>query len=460
MSITRVRRAGLAGAFVIASVVAYQLGTDAAATPQPSVVVPITPCRLADTRPATLVGPHSTPIGATETVTFVVWGINGNCTIPSNATGIVANITSVAGTAPSYLTVFPGDAPRPTASNLNWSVGGTVVANLLTVGLSSSGTIKVYNQAGSTNVIIDITAYLLPTTSPAAGSRNRISTDQIARLRWDLDPGRELTYTTAAGPAMAAFDGTNLWITNTAINQVSRMNPATGQRDDYTTGAQPTFVLYDGTYVWVANSSANTVSRFDPVTGHRDDFPTLVQPTGMAFDGSHLWIAEYGSNKVSRMNPSTGTRDDFNSGIGPVGVAFDGIYIWVADNASASLHRFNTTTGASTGYPTTANPYSLIYDGSSLWTTNSSPTNSITKFNPLTGTKSDYASGSGAFGLAYDGADIWVTNIGAGTVSRMDPHNGTRQDYVVGASPHGVVYDGMNIWVVCSDSNTIVRLLP
>jgi hypothetical protein len=459
MSIVRVRRAGIAGAMVVASVVAYHLGTNAAAPPQPSVVVPIAPCRLADTRPTSLVGVRSTPLAATETVTFQVWGVNGNCTIPSNATGIIANVTGVGGTSPSFLTVFPADANRPTASNLNWTTSGMVVANLLTVGLSATGAIKAYNQAGSTDLIIDITGYLLPTTSATAGGGNRISLDQIARLRWDQDPGRQVAYATPASPLAAAFDGSNLWITSVGSNKVSRMNPATGQRDDFNSGALPFGVLYDGTYIWVSNSGSNTVSRYVPSTGAKTDFPTLVQPSGMAFDGTYLWIANSGSNKVSRMDPATGQRDDYTAGTSPIGVAFDGTYIWVADNGSASLHRFVTSTGSSTTYPTTANPYALIYDGASLWSTNSSPTSSITKFNPLTGTKVDYAQAGGAFWMAYDGTDIWISNVSVASVSRMDSRNGTRQDYLVGNSPHGLVFDGQSIWVVCTLDNSVVRIV-
>ncbi|MEY3361583.1 MAG: hypothetical protein RL531_1302, partial [Actinomycetota bacterium] len=99
-----------------------------------SVLVPIAPCRLVDTRPAPLtVGSRNTPIGPGQTITFQVTGTNGNCTIPTDATGIASNVTTVNPTAGSYLTVFPADAARPNASNLNWTASSPPTPNQVTV---------------------------------------------------------------------------------------------------------------------------------------------------------------------------------------------------------------------------------------------------------------------------------------------------------------------------------------
>jgi len=126
-----------------------------------SVFVPIAPCRLLDTRPgADNVGTRNSPLAATETATFAVWGTNGNCTIPSTATGIATNATAVNPTAASYVTVFPADAnPRPTASNLNVVANGAPTPNQVTVGLSVAGAISIYNNGGTVDMIIDIVGY-------------------------------------------------------------------------------------------------------------------------------------------------------------------------------------------------------------------------------------------------------------------------------------------------------------
>jgi hypothetical protein len=106
-----------------------------------SVYVPIVPCRLVDTRPAPdNVGAQSNPLRAAEVVTFAVSGTNGNCAIPTSATGIATNATAVHPTADSYITIYTADAvPRPTASNLNVVAGSPPTPNQVSVGLSSAG---------------------------------------------------------------------------------------------------------------------------------------------------------------------------------------------------------------------------------------------------------------------------------------------------------------------------------
>jgi hypothetical protein len=151
--------AAFLGAATVAGVGLVQSVT--AATGSPSSFVPITPCRLVDTRPGTIhVGARATPIGANEAVTFAVWGTNGNCTIPNSATGIATNTTAVNPTASSFLTVYPADAsPRPAASNLNTVAGAAPTPNQVTVGLSATGAIDVYNLTGTVDVIVDIVGY-------------------------------------------------------------------------------------------------------------------------------------------------------------------------------------------------------------------------------------------------------------------------------------------------------------
>ena len=86
-----------------------------------SIFVPITPCRLVDTRPAPdNIGPRSTPIGAGESYVTQITGTNGNCTIPPTATAVSMNVTIITPSAASFLTIWPADTPQPLASNLNW----------------------------------------------------------------------------------------------------------------------------------------------------------------------------------------------------------------------------------------------------------------------------------------------------------------------------------------------------
>jgi hypothetical protein len=78
------------------------------------------------------------------------------------------NVTVTNATAASYLTVFPSDAVRPLASNLNWTAGQTAT-NLVEVRLSATGTTSIFNAAGQTDVIADLTGWVsTPTATPGS----------------------------------------------------------------------------------------------------------------------------------------------------------------------------------------------------------------------------------------------------------------------------------------------------
>jgi hypothetical protein len=141
-----------------------------AGTTSASSFVPTVPCRLVDTRASSPVGTRATPIEPGETATLSVTGTNGDCVIPPTATAISANVTVDNPTTSSFLAVFPADTERGHTSNLNWQSSSPPVANQVTVGLSSTGAINVFNNAGTVDVIIDVFGYYEP-TSGAQGAQ-------------------------------------------------------------------------------------------------------------------------------------------------------------------------------------------------------------------------------------------------------------------------------------------------
>ena len=165
-----------------------------------SSLTPIVPCRLADTRADQKVGVIGQPIPANASATFAVWGSNGECTIPNSATGIATNVTIVNPTADSFLTVFPADATTlPKASNLNWLAGSPPTPNQVTVGLSANGAIKVYNLAGTVDVVIDIVGFYSPL--PAAPVTTTPPTTVKPLPRLIQDTGSKVLFSGCGGCA-------------------------------------------------------------------------------------------------------------------------------------------------------------------------------------------------------------------------------------------------------------------
>ena len=127
----------------------------------------ITPFRVCDTRPTSQgitanqcdtgsTGEGSGPIGTTARV-VTIQGF-GSPAVPAGATAVVVNVTAIAPTAPTFVTLYPDGSGNPGTSNLNVSAH-QVVANLVEVGLGS-GKIDVFNAAGTINVAIDIEGYV------------------------------------------------------------------------------------------------------------------------------------------------------------------------------------------------------------------------------------------------------------------------------------------------------------
>ncbi len=136
---------------------------DAAPGDLDSTFVPITPCRLIDTRPAPLrVGSKGT-LSAADTTTLQATGSNGNCTIPADAVGLSMNVTALNATANGFLTLWPG-GDRPLGSSLNPAPGQPATPNAVTVPLSATGSFNVYNENGTVNIVIDINGYYTKTS--------------------------------------------------------------------------------------------------------------------------------------------------------------------------------------------------------------------------------------------------------------------------------------------------------
>lgn len=122
--------------------------------------VPITPCRLLDTRPAPdKVGTRVGALGPDETLTQQVSGQVGNCDIPLGIEAVALNVTVVDPTAASYLSIYPAGANPPLASSLNWLAGQEPTPNKVDVRVSADGAIEVRNAFGDVHVLADVVGY-------------------------------------------------------------------------------------------------------------------------------------------------------------------------------------------------------------------------------------------------------------------------------------------------------------
>ena len=189
-SLMRSRWAGI-GAAIAVAIGAGGAGwvVHAGSNGQPASFVAITPCRLFDTRPAPdTVGDRPSPLGTGEAFERLVWGTNGNCTIPSTAVGISFNLTVPDAGIDGFMTIFPADAPRPASSIINPVAGAGVKSNGGVVGLSATGRIKLFTSRGPVDALLDINGYFVGSVSGLQGTTGPQGPTGLTGQKGDAGP--------------------------------------------------------------------------------------------------------------------------------------------------------------------------------------------------------------------------------------------------------------------------------
>ncbi|MFN7935776.1 MAG: Ig domain-containing protein [Bryobacteraceae bacterium] len=156
--------------------------------------VPLTPCRLMETRSEYnfegRTGAFGPPfLGANETRTLTLSASNV-CQIPATAAAYVLNVTVIPRGPLDFVTVFPGDESRPEFRTVS-SPDGQIVANSTIVRAGTGGAIKVFASA-NTDLLIDISGYFTSAATPAALTYYPITPCRAIETRTD--------YRSPAGP--------------------------------------------------------------------------------------------------------------------------------------------------------------------------------------------------------------------------------------------------------------------
>jgi hypothetical protein len=145
--------------------------------------VPVTPCRVADTRNPN--GPFGGPFLAGNTTRgFDI--PNSGCGIPSTALAYALNVTVVPKGPLGYLTMLPCGQTQPATSNLN-SIDGRFKAVAAIVPAGTNGGVCAF-ASNDTELILDISGYFVPASSPGALAFFPVTPCRIADTRTPNGP--------------------------------------------------------------------------------------------------------------------------------------------------------------------------------------------------------------------------------------------------------------------------------
>jgi hypothetical protein len=197
--------------------------------------VPITPCRIVDTRLAggRFASGTTRNYRVSGTTGFVgQGGKSGGCGIPANADAIAASMTANAPTVGGYMRAYPIGTAEPTATFLTYVVGpGTIAGGTLSITPDAAPALSVTNHAGRADLVIDVTGYYVPpiegliytgsTATPASDGYVYSGSPRLLSVTWlsvgtaDVTVDRDVTYCT---PVANAYYGDFYYANAKAFN--------------------------------------------------------------------------------------------------------------------------------------------------------------------------------------------------------------------------------------------------
>ncbi|MDO8108546.1 hypothetical protein Q6348_15215 [Isoptericola sp. b441] len=180
--------------------------------------------RLLDTRLATHVGQLAGALDPRQVYTVDVAGHAG---VPSDATGVLVNVTVVGATALGHLRVFPGGAAVPNASTVNYAPGQTK-ANATVVSLSAAGAISLYSVTSTrVDVILDVVGWVSAGGAYAPITPTRVIDSRPGSGRTNLEgplTGRIPYQVDLGGAAGIPADATAVVLNVTAVHPTALGN--------------------------------------------------------------------------------------------------------------------------------------------------------------------------------------------------------------------------------------------
>jgi hypothetical protein len=141
------------------------VGAAGALPPGASAYAPVSPARLADTRP------EYGATGFTRVSPDIIRvQVAGRAGVPANATAAVLNIVSEGAGSPGFATAYPSGTVIPPTSTLNIDVPGRTIANMTTVQLGTNGAVEIYANTAM-QLVVDVAGAYTPVAGSVAAGR-------------------------------------------------------------------------------------------------------------------------------------------------------------------------------------------------------------------------------------------------------------------------------------------------
>ncbi len=239
--------------------------------------VPLTPCRVVDTRSPD--GPFGGP--PITGGTFRSFALpQGSCAIPPTAAAYALNVTVVPHGRLGYLTIWPSGQSQPSVSIMN-SPDGRVKANAAVVAGGVDEAVSVY-ASDTTDVLLDVNGYFVPLPNADALAFYPLTPCRVIDTRGPDGPlgGPSLEGNTQRDFPVLQATGCNIPDTAQAYSMNFTVVPRNGLRylTAWPTGdAQPVVsTLNDGTGTTVANAAIVAAGSSGEISAYVTDNTDLI----------------------------------------------------------------------------------------------------------------------------------------------------------------------------------------
>jgi sugar lactone lactonase YvrE len=210
--------------------------------------VPVTPCRVVDTRLTS--GPLGGPeLANASSRSFPI--LQGACGVPASAAAYSLNVTVVTEGFLGYLSIWPTGQAQPYVSTLN-SWDGRIKANAVIIDAGTNGAVSVY-VSDKAHVILDINGYFAPPGDTAAFAFYPATPCRLVDTRQAKGP--------FGGPSMAAGETRSFAIPTTTCSIPTN---AAAYSVNFTVVPHGTFGFLS---TWPAGQNQPLVSTLNAFTG-------------------------------------------------------------------------------------------------------------------------------------------------------------------------------------------------
>ena len=257
-------------------------------------------------------------------------------------------------------------------------------------------------------------------TSIDTASQTVLNSAQIGmEVEGMASDGTELWAADAYGAALYKIDGTTLTVTSTL------QFPDTGVTGGF---APPYKVVFDGTHIWTTVTALDEIVKIDPSSDAILGTVPVTNPYELLFDGTSIWTTHFSTAAVTKIDPLHDTAADVSvCEHASVGLAIDrsDLYVTCGDLDGEELVTVDSTSNAVLAdvRPNFVYPGLMVAGDGYLMGISNDGNDSFWSYDltALTFPEGMVVGTGPEVDIAFDGNDAWVASASDGTVYEISP---------------------------------------